>query len=63
MEKVMLIVALTALAVTFVLFVGNIVNNGLSAAFKLNSRAKRLAVVLIIVYAVSISGFALLHHS
>lgn len=43
-----------------ILFIGNIINNGLSAVFNLNIRAKKYAVVLLIIYAVSISGFVLL---
>ncbi|MEC0202334.1 hypothetical protein P4H39_06775 [Paenibacillus lautus] len=60
METVTLIVAITALALILILFIGNIINNGLSAAFSLNIRAKKYAVVLLIMYAVSISGFVLL---
>ncbi|MCV4234042.1 hypothetical protein OHJ21_23020 [Virgibacillus sp. LDC1] len=60
METVTLIVAITALALILILFIGNIINNGLSAAFNLNIRAKKYAVVLLIMYAVSISGFVLL---
>lgn len=57
METVTLIVAITALALILILFIGNIINNGLTAAF---IRAKKYAVVLLIMYAVSISGFVLL---
>ncbi|OME93650.1 MULTISPECIES: hypothetical protein [Paenibacillus] len=60
METATLIVAITALALMLILFIGNIINNGLSAVFNLNIRAKKYAVVLLIIYAVSISGFALL---
>ena len=60
METVTLIVAITALALILILFIGNIINTGLSAAFNLNIRAKKYAVVLLIMYAVSISGFVLL---
>ena len=60
METVTLIVAITALALILILFIGNIINNGLSAVFNLNIRAKKYAVVLLIIYAVSISGFVLL---
>ncbi|MBU5347625.1 hypothetical protein [Paenibacillus lautus] len=57
METVTLIVAITALALILILFIGNIINNGLTAAF---IRTKKYAVVLLIMYAVSISGFVLL---
>ncbi|MFE0558083.1 hypothetical protein MKY48_03035 [Paenibacillus sp. FSL W8-0187] len=60
METATLIVAITALALMLILFIGNIINNGLSAVFNLNIRAKKYAVVLLIIYAVSISGFVLL---
>lgn len=60
METATLIVAITALALILILFIGNIINNGLSAVFNLNIRAKKYAVVLLIIYAVSISGFVLL---
>ncbi|GIO99344.1 hypothetical protein J14TS5_44300 [Paenibacillus lautus] len=60
METATLIVAITALALILILFIGNIINNGLSAIFNLNIRAKKYAVVLLIIYAVSISGFVLL---
>ncbi|MGE7824806.1 hypothetical protein [Paenibacillus sp. NPDC093718] len=60
MVTVTLIVAITALALILILFIGNLINNGLTAAFNLNIRAKKYAVVLLIIYAVSISGFVLL---
>ncbi|WP_098741699.1 hypothetical protein [Paenibacillus sp. EZ-K15] len=60
METATLIVAITSLALILILFIGNIINNGLSAVFNLNIRAKKYAVVLLIIYAVSISGFVLL---
>ncbi|MGG4094097.1 hypothetical protein [Paenibacillus lautus] len=60
METATLIVAITALALMLILFIGNIINNGLSAVFNLNIRTKKYAVVLLIIYAVSISGFVLL---
>ena len=42
METVTLIVAITALALILILYVGNLINNGLTAAFNLNIRAKKL---------------------
>ncbi|RAR42924.1 hypothetical protein [Paenibacillus sp. MDMC362] len=60
METVTLIVAITALALILILYVGNLINNGLTAVFNLNIRAKKYAVVLVIIYAMSISGFVLL---
>ncbi|MBT2765249.1 hypothetical protein [Paenibacillus sp. ISL-20] len=62
METATLIVAISALALMLILFIGNIINNGLSAVFNLNIHAKKYAVVLLIIYAVSISGFVLLTH-
>lgn len=60
METVTLIVSITALALILILYIGNLINNGLTAAFNLNIRAKKYAMVLLIIYAVSISGFVLL---
>lgn len=60
MVTVTLIVAITALALILILFIGNLINNGLTAAFNLKIRPKKYAVVLLIIYAVSISGFVLL---
>lgn len=60
METVTLIIAITALALILILYIGNLINNGLTATFNLNIRAKKYAVVLLIIYAMSISGFVLL---
>ncbi|ANY73225.1 hypothetical protein BBD41_11865 [Paenibacillus ihbetae] len=62
MEKVTLVIALAALAVAAILFIGNIWNNGIASAFSMNSRAKKYAVVSLIIYAASISCFVLLRN-
>lgn len=62
MEKITLIIAIAALAVAIILFIGNIWNNGLASAFAMNARAKKYAMASLGVYAVSITCFLILNN-
>lgn len=62
MEKITLVIALAALAVAAILFIGNIWNNEIASAFSMNARAKKYAVASLCIYAVSISCFVLLRN-
>lgn len=62
MEAVALIVALIALAAAVLIFLGKILNRGISMSL-FKSQAAKISFVCFAVYAVSYAGFLYLHNS